>query len=111
MSLIDNLEKYTKYSKGDLTQKCSLVVYGDYIDTLDFSPYDLNNSVFAGVTFNNCDFDFVYLSGSHFGGSIFNHCRFNNILRKANWSYISMSKTLIYNLDAFRVDFFQCRFM
>lgn len=121
MSLIEDLEKYTRFSKGDLTQECSLVVCDDCIDTLDFSSYDLNNSVFSGVTFNNCKFDTVYLSGSNFGGSIFKQCRFrSNILRKAEWNYISMNNTCVYNMEAFRTEFFnadlcdclfiQCRF-
>lgn len=107
MDLIENLVRYTKYAQGDLESECSLKYEDIAIKDFDFSKFDLNNSTFLGVLFDNCNFSSVYLSGSHFGGSKFTHCEFNkNTLKKANWSYVKIQNTHVYGLDAFRVDFF-----
>lgn len=74
MNLKDNLIKYMKYSKGDLSKKCSLEYENINIIEFDFSKFDLNNSFFVGVNFERCDFSNVYLSGSNFGGSILKEC-------------------------------------
>lgn len=52
-SIIDNLIKYTAYSKGEISLECDLHYEDIEIDEVDFSPYDLNNSYFGGVTFKN----------------------------------------------------------
>lgn len=101
------LEDYTEFSKGDMTKEILLDIRDTNIDMVDFSPYDLNNSAFLGVTFNNCSFDNVYLDGSNFGGSIFKRCKFcGNSLKKADWGYIYMIQTHVKDMDAFRTEFF-----
>ena len=47
MDLKENLIKYTEYSKGDITKKCSLEYEDIDITNLSFSGYDLNNSYFV----------------------------------------------------------------
>ena len=104
--LVDRLEQYTRYSKGDLSCKSDLIFEDINISQIDFSPYDLNNSYFLGVDFDECNFRNVYLSGSNFSGSSFTDCIFaNNILRKAQWVFTSFLNTEVISLDAFRVQF------
>lgn len=111
MNIIDNLIKYTAYSKGEISLECDLHYEDIEIDEVDFSPYDLNNSYFGGVTFKKCCFTKVYLSGSNFGGSIMEECVFNsNELKKSSWDDMKFIYTNFKNLDAFRTTFLYGQF-
>lgn len=106
MNLMDNLIKYTEYSKGNISKKCSLEYQDIDIAEFDFSKFDLNNSLFLGVNFFKCDFTSVYLSGSNFGGSFFQECVLKeNVIRKAYWDDVVFQKTKITLMNAFRTTF------
>lgn len=111
MNLKDNLIKYMKYSKGDLSKKCSLEYENINIIEFDFSKFDLNNSFFVGVNFERCDFSNVYLSGSNFGGSILKECILKgNINKKSTWDDMTFKKTKILLMNAFRTTFMYGKF-
>lgn len=111
MDLRDNLIKYMKYSKGDLSKKCSLEYEDIDITGFNFSNFDLNNSFFGGVHFNKCDFSNVYLSGSNFGGSFLKECILKeNIIKKAAWDDMVFENTEILLMNAFRTTFMYGRF-
>ena len=103
MNLIENLIKYTEYSKGDMSKKCKLEYEDINISNIDFSKFDLNNSYFGGVKFSLCNFSNVYLSGSNFGGSILKDCIFKrNIIKKASWDDMVFERTRIFMMTAFK---------
>lgn len=111
MDIHKQLERYTRYAQGDLSQACSLHVEDAIFQAMDFSKYDLNNSEFLEAQFLKCNFEKVYLSGTSFCGSIIQGGIFKeNILRKANWDYISIRDTEISRLDAFRTSFYDGNF-
>lgn len=111
MTLLENLKKYTEYSKGDLSKRCKLEYEDISIAEFDFGEFDLNNSYFGGVTFEKCIFPKVYLSGSNFGGSTFKECIFNgNQLKKACWDDIIVENSNICMNDVFRTSFMFGRF-
>lgn len=56
MNLLENLIKYTEYSKGDISKKCSIAYEDIEITEFDFSQFDLNNVFFGGVKFDKCIF-------------------------------------------------------
>lgn len=60
MSFEENLINYTAYSNGDLEKKCNLQYEDETIISFDFSKYDLNNSYFGGVTFENVFFKCIF---------------------------------------------------
>lgn len=112
MDLIDDLIKYTEYSKGYICEKCSLEYSDIDISNLNLSEYDLNNSVFCGVKFSLCDFSNVYLSGSNFGGSVLKECILkNNIIKKASWDDMTFEQIEIYLMNAFRTTFMFGKFL
>lgn len=112
MDIIENLIRYTEYSKGNLSKKCSMEYEDIDIRDMIFSEYDLNNSSFCGVNFFSCDFSDVYLSGSNFGGSYFGNCILKeNIIKKAVWDDIIFERTEISLMDAFRTTFMFGRFL
>lgn len=111
MDLKNNLIKYMEYSKGDLSKKCSLEYEDIDIIGFDFSKFDLNNSFFGGVNFDECDFSNVYLSGSNFGGSFLKECILKeNVIKKATWDDMVFEKTKILSMNAFRTTFMYGRF-
>lgn len=111
MNLMDNLIKYTEYSKGDISKKCSLEYEDIDITEFDFSKFDLNNSFFGGVKFDKCDFSNVYLSGSNFGGSFLKECILKeNVINKATWDDMIFEKTKILSMNAFRTTFMYGKF-
>lgn len=108
MDISEQLEQYTRYAQGDLSQACSLQFEDIIFERMDFSKYDLNNSTFLGVQFLECNFNKVYLSGTSFCGNLIQGGTFNeNILRKADWDSISIRETVITALDAFRTSFYE----
>lgn len=111
MDFMENLIKYTKYSKGDIAEKCSLKYEDIDITGVNFSEFDLNNSFFGGVKFNRCDFSNVYLSGSNFGGSFLKECILKeNVINKAAWDDMFFEKTKILSMNAFRTTFMYGKF-
>lgn len=79
MDILKELQSYTEYSLG----KSNRIIEIKYADTsfaeLVFTGYDLNNTEFLEVAFNQCDFSDVYLSGSNLSGSVFDQYIFNNV--------------------------------
>ena len=111
MNIIENLEKYTEYARGEESLKCKLEYEDIDLSNIDFSKYDLNNSFFGGVEFLLCDFSNVYLSGSNFGGSSMKECILNkNIIRKATWDDMILESMKINLMDAFRTSFMYGKF-
>ena len=107
MDIHEQLAQYTRYAQGDLSQACRLQFEDIIFQGMDFSKYDLNNGAFLEVQFLECNFDHVYLSGTSFCGSIIQGGTFKeNILRKAQWDYISIQDAEISSLDAFRTSFY-----
>lgn len=44
MDIYENLDKYTKYSFGEIKEECELVYEDIELNNIDFTEYDLNNS-------------------------------------------------------------------
>ena len=111
VDILKELQSYTDYSLGKINERIE-IKYSDMSFTeLIFSWYDLNNTEFLEVSFNQCDFTNVYLSGSNLSGSIFNRCIFNNnVFRKGKAEYASFNQTDIKNIDSFRTSFYGSSF-
>jgi len=111
MHLIQRLEEYTRFSKGEIRECAQLELPDLQLRDFDFSPFDLNNSYFGGGSFFCCNFEKVYLSGSNFGGSKFVSCKFNcNELVKAEWDEVIMENMEIDSIMAFRATFCESTF-
>lgn len=105
------LQRYTDYSMGKSSEKIDIKYVDASFKEFVFTGYDLNNTEFLEVLFDQCDFTDVYLSGSNLSGSIFNHCILNNnIFRKGKADYVSLIQTNIKSMDSFRTSFYGTSF-
>lgn len=112
MDIYDQLKKYTDFSLGKSNIKCEILFQEFPLDNITFTGYDLNNSKFLEVKFNNCDFSNVYLSGSSLCGSDFVNCLFkNNIFKKGICDYTKFKSTKINALDSFRTTYYESLFI
>ena len=69
MNILAELQKYTDYSLGKSKEQMEIKYENTSFEKLVFTGFDLNNTEFLEVIFNNCDFTDVYLSGSNLSGS------------------------------------------
>lgn len=112
MDLLTKLKKYTEFSMGLSNEVCELIYQDTSFDGIVFTGYDLNNSSFLEIVFNECDFSNVYLSGASLCGSNFNRCEFSdNIFRKGKADNSRFSSTVFKNLDSFRTTFYESKFL
>lgn len=111
MDLLENLKRYTDFSKGISNEPCELLYEDICLDNIVFTNYDLNNSKFLEVQFKNCNFAEVYLSGASLCGSLFEECIFeNNIFKKGMADYARFLKSDFNAIDAFRTSFYATNF-
>lgn len=111
VDILKNLKSYTDYSLGKSSERIEIKYVDASFKEIVFTGYDLNNTEFLEVLFNQCDFTDAYLSGSNLSGSTFNHCIFdNNIFRKGKAEYVSFNQTNIKKIDSFRTSFYGASF-
>ncbi len=111
MDIYDQLKKYTDFSLGKSNVDYELVYKDILLNNVIFTGYDLNNSSFLEVQFNQCDFSNVYLSGASLCGSTFGHCIFKqNIFRKGFCDCTRFKFTTFEFLDSFRTSYYESFF-
>ena len=107
MNILAELQKYTDYSLGKSKEQMEIKYEDTSLEKLVFTGFDLNNTEFLEVIFNNCDFTDVYLSGSNLSGSTFEECILKrNTFRKGKAEYVTFRQTVITDLDSFRTSFY-----